>query len=150
MALINYSKKPVAWTGKVEWRNPQFWRGEVETKATCVYSPHRKDIEAAYKDAGIPTYGEYDDVKTLRRQEKEQCDEQTESADSTDDGERGSDFDSSTVVSESGGSEDGLVPKDWENLPWPAMRSLACSLTDEPIKNKNDAIRVIKSAAGQV
>lgn len=33
---------------------------------------------------------------------------------------------------------------DIENMSWPELRSYACSLTEEPVKNKKDAIRLIK------
>lgn len=36
------------------------------------------------------------------------------------------------------------IPDDWRGLPWPALKSLAASVSDEKIKSKDDAIAAIE------
>lgn len=36
-----------------------------------------------------------------------------------------------------------VIPEDWEDLSWPDLRSLASSFSDDPIKNKNEALDAI-------
>lgn len=36
------------------------------------------------------------------------------------------------------------IPDDWQDLPWFSMRSLAASLTDDPVKTKEDAAAAIQ------
>lgn len=38
------------------------------------------------------------------------------------------------------------IPADWRTFSWPKLRALASSLSDEPIKNKDDAIAAIEAA----
>jgi len=35
------------------------------------------------------------------------------------------------------------IPDGWRELGWPALRSLASKLTDEPVRDKDDAVRAI-------
>jgi hypothetical protein len=45
--------------------------------------------------------------------------------------------------------EIGLRPTvDWRSLSWPQLRSLAASLTDDPIRNREDAERAVKAKYG--
>jgi hypothetical protein len=37
---------------------------------------------------------------------------------------------------------------DWRSLSWPQLRSLAASLTDDPIRNREDAERAVKAKYG--
>lgn len=37
------------------------------------------------------------------------------------------------------------IPDDWEKLPWPKMRSLASSLTEETVNNREDCEAVIRA-----
>lgn len=45
-----------------------------------------------------------------------------------------------------GQPEDIEIPKVWQNLSWPEMKSLASKLTDDPIKTKEDAVAAIEAA----
>lgn len=36
------------------------------------------------------------------------------------------------------------IPGDWRDLPWPALKSLAASVSDEKIKSKTDAVAAIE------
>lgn len=38
------------------------------------------------------------------------------------------------------------IPAGWRTLSWPKLRALASSLSNEPVKNKDDAIAAIESA----
>jgi hypothetical protein len=40
------------------------------------------------------------------------------------------------------------IPSGWRDLPWPAMRSLAASVSDTPIRSKADAVAAIEAAEG--
>jgi hypothetical protein len=37
------------------------------------------------------------------------------------------------------------IPDDWQDLPWFSLRSLAASLTDDPVKSKDEAIAVVEA-----
>lgn len=41
-----------------------------------------------------------------------------------------------------------VIPSWWRDMPWPQMRSLAASLSDAPIRNKDDAEAAIVAAGG--
>lgn len=41
-----------------------------------------------------------------------------------------------------------VIPEGWRDFSWPALRSLASSLSDAPIRNKDDAIAAIAQAGG--
>lgn len=36
------------------------------------------------------------------------------------------------------------IPADWRDLKWPALRSLALKVSDEPIRNHDDAVAAIE------
>lgn len=36
------------------------------------------------------------------------------------------------------------IPDDWRELAWPALKSLASKVSDETIKNKDDAVAAIE------
>ena len=38
------------------------------------------------------------------------------------------------------------IPPDWRKLSWPELRSLATSLSDTPVRDKNDAVKAIEKA----
>lgn len=41
---------------------------------------------------------------------------------------------------------DGVeIPENWQDLPWPELRSLASKLTDSPITTKADAVAAIEA-----
>lgn len=37
------------------------------------------------------------------------------------------------------------IPDGWRGLPWPALKSLAAKLTDDPVRDKTDAIDAVSA-----
>lgn len=42
------------------------------------------------------------------------------------------------------GAELHPIPDEWRELPWPALKSLAASVSDDTIKTKDDAIAAVE------
>jgi hypothetical protein len=38
-----------------------------------------------------------------------------------------------------------VIPDDWRGLAWPALKSLASKLSDEPIRDKDDAVKAVEA-----
>lgn len=38
-----------------------------------------------------------------------------------------------------------VIPDDWRALAWPALKSLASKLSDQPIRDKEDAVKAVEA-----
>lgn len=38
-----------------------------------------------------------------------------------------------------------VIPDDWQGLSWPALKSLASKLSDDPIRDKEDAVKAVEA-----
>lgn len=39
-----------------------------------------------------------------------------------------------------------VIPDDWQDLSWPALKSLASKLSDDPVRDKEDAVKAVEAA----
>jgi hypothetical protein len=49
-----------------------------------------------------------------------------------------------TALQTDAGADLCPIPDDWRDLPWPALKSLAASVSDDTIKTKDDAIAAVE------
>jgi len=108
-----------AFGGLIHYQNPRYFS---EQESIPAYATHfvadEEHIRQAYLKAGVEEYG------VQKRKEKEIVSEAEDKVEVSD-------------------SEDKDDEKSVEDMSWPELRSYAASLTDETIKNKEVALRVI-------
>ena len=111
-----------AFGGLIHYQNPRYFS---EQESIPAYATHfvadEEHIRQAYLKAGVEEYG------VQKRKEKEEVVEV-------------SNVETEVEVSD---LEDKDDEKSVEDMSWPELRSYAASLTDETIKNKEVALRVI-------
>ena len=131
MLVVDYTQSLTPTTGlTVRYKKERSWTGSVVTRCNAVKAT-RPDIIEAYAAHGIPTYEELTNGETQEetRQEERQEEQEVETEQEIQELLQAS----------------PEIPDGWRELPWPQLRSLACSLTDEPVKSKEQAIEVIES-----
>lgn len=122
--LINYTKREFpTYPGRIGHANPRYWRGETETGYRYFYAD-REDIREAYLAAGYTPIEEYLGLDQEEKQDAKTQEEETEEQEE---------------------KESVDIPEEWEDLSWPKLRSLASSLTDEPVKSKEQALEIIRA-----
>lgn len=122
-----------AFGGLIHYKNPRYF---YDNQSIPSYATHfiakEEHIRQAYLKAGVEEYGKVQE----RKEEKER------QIDSAQESPSPAVEDNSSVVEDPdvGGGEE---IKPIEDMSWPELRAYAASLTDEPIKNKEVALRVI-------
>lgn len=112
--------------GTIHFKNPRYFYDHESIPAYCThFVTNDERVRKAYLAAGKIDYGQ---EKTDAVQQKERKEEKEEQ-----------------VVSpkEDNSEKSPKADKAVEDMTWHELRSYAATLTDEPIKNKQDALRVI-------
>lgn len=126
----------------IEWSNPYYY-DKPRDKSTAVYAPNHPKIEEAYVKAGKVAWRPEGNIKvvTVNEEVLEPVEDPT-----TTFGEPDMEPDTRPDPSE---VEQPLDQKNWRDLSWPKMRSLATDFTDEPVKSKDQAKEILEQAESE-
>jgi hypothetical protein len=122
MRALVYSRENLASLPEGEFRNPRFFSGPEEGVDTVFVGPEWPRIAEAYAGAGV-------DVRPLS-------------------------VGAAPALADAPEAQSVVIPADWETLPFTqrrgedglSLKGLAASLTDDPIRNKDDALAAIRAA----
>lgn len=147
MLVVDYTETLVPGIGlSVRYKKERSWTGSVATTCNAVKA-NNPDIIQAYAEYGIPNYDDIVEDQKENQKPRTEADDEVEAEairrlEDTDGGESVSEEEMQKVFDE----DKPEIPENWrDSLGWVEMRKLACSLTDEPVRNKKDAIAVIEA-----
>ena len=118
--------------------NVRYWDWSMTYRAQCVHADDPA-VLAVFEKHDIPRY---DPETDAIMKEKSDVQEEKQAAVKVEEKQQ------KEVVDEQPVREVEAV-EDWRSMPWFKMRSLASSKTDEPIRNKEDAVRVLAAHFGE-
>lgn len=127
MSVIVYGNWPLLTYQKIEYRNPQFWDGEVEHGFDYIVCDRPKIVEA-YKEQGVvhvdtelnPVEGGSSEADT------------------------GTDSGPVVQVEAEGPTNVFDKGEDYAQLPWPKLKSMASQKAGRNVMTKNEALKVMQ------
>lgn len=142
----------------VEYENARFWDGRFRQNVPAVYAPSFPKIEEVYRASGRIVYREADygfgeggqeaPIEQASKGVDEESYQPTQAPDEPVDDTPNEPEQSAEGEQESPTEAPDEPKQDWRDLSWPKMRSFAKGFTDEPIKSKDEAIRILECAEG--
>lgn len=155
--LISFlpSKDTPSFDGLVHYKNPLLFKGRVPAYADYVISDN-PDIVKAYTDKGVEDYAKVyakssgsgasgsTSVWSKPTKPSDGPPRQCESSEYPSATQRGELLDGLQTEKQVKEEERQVIPEDWESLNFFKQRSIARGLTDEPVNNKEDVLRVIR------
>lgn len=117
---VVFSDVPIGEVGcdNVRYLNPRYWDGRI-FDVDVVYTD-REEIASAHREQGISVYPIHREVKSASESTESEI-EQIEKAE---------------VPQES---------YDYEDMSWPKLKSLASSMTEGKVRNKKEALEVLRN-----
>lgn len=151
------SKKLVSFLGKdtpefdgiVDRKNPKLFNGKVPNNCDYVIANDPNIVEI-FEDKGVIDYAKIQQSGNEKSgKDKDASSGGSDSTESSTDSIGNDEFsqyaEQSVRESNQRPGSEGIVPENWESLPFFTQRSIARKLTDEEVKTKEDVVRVISS-----
>ena len=141
-------KDTPSFDGLIHYKNPDLFKGQVPSFADYILTDNPKILKA-YEDKGVEDYAKVYTKSASKGQSGTTSTWSKPTA--TSDGPTGqresSEYSSEQELlnglQEEKEEERQVIPDDWESLNFFKQRSIARTLTDEPVNNKEDVVRVI-------
>lgn len=128
------------------YSNPAVWKGYISYKEDYIYAPSFPEIEKAYEEAGKKIYRpkNVEQPTAIPSSDKNDSSDVPVHTDSSIPDSEVEDKSEESVEDQETIVED--VKPDWREMSWIPLRTFAKQFTDEPIKNKEQAIEVCEQA----